>query len=53
MLGREPQVTGELLTVGEQAADRGGIERGVLAGESVHAGLHGGYEPLSGLSPRR
>jgi hypothetical protein len=48
MLKGEPQVAGELLAVGQQAADRGRIEAGVLLGKRVDACLHGRDEPLPG-----
>jgi hypothetical protein len=53
MFEREPQVAGELLAVGEQAADRGRVDLAVLLGERVDAGLHGGHQPLPGFHPGR
>src|SRR5207248_10177479 len=48
VLSGEPQVAGELLAVGEQAFDGGGVELAVSLCEDVDAGLHGGDEFLPG-----
>src|SRR6478752_10701314 len=49
VLDREAQVAGELLPVGEQELDGGGVELAVGLGEGVDAGLHRGDELVPGL----
>lgn len=44
VLGREPQVAGELLAVGEQALDRCRVVGLVPGGEGVDAGLDRGHQ---------